>query len=222
MTDSQTLTTSQTLARLWQVIRPNSGYLFLSILMSASVSAIMLFAMERVGATCDLILADAPASVFWPNALLLIVLFAAISVVTLIQIYTMAIVGQRLANDLRSALFSKMTDLPMAYFDAHTTGDLMSRMTNDIDQINTSFSDNLTSVVEAVVNVIGTFIALGCHRFSAVLHSHSHCLAHFQKALRQLPAQPRQPQHLHRRTSLSAEYAHPLRLPRPQSCAVSC
>ena len=195
MTDSQTLTTSQTLARLWQVIRPNSGYLFLSILMSASVSAIMLFAMERVGATCDLILADAPASVFWPNALLLIVLFAAISVVTLIQIYTMAIVGQRLANDLRSALFSKMTDLPMAYFDAHTTGDLMSRMTND---------------------------ALGCHRFSAVLHSHGHCLAHFQKALRQLPAQPRQPQHLHRRTSLSAEYAHPLRLPRPQSCAVSC
>ena len=160
MTDSQTLTTSQTLARLWQVIRPNSGYLFLSILMSASVSAIMLFAMERVGAACDLILADAPASVFWPNALLLIVLFAAISVVTLIQIYTMAIVGQRLANDLRSALFSKMTDLPMAYFDAHTTGDLMSRMTNDIDQINTSFSDNLTSVVEAVVNVIGTFIAM--------------------------------------------------------------
>ena len=76
MTDSQTLTTSQTLARLWQVIRPNSGYLFLSILMSASVSAIMLFAMERVGAACDLILADAPASVFWPNALLLIVLFA--------------------------------------------------------------------------------------------------------------------------------------------------
>lgn len=160
MTDSQTLTTSQTLARLWQVIRPNSGYLFLSILMSASVSAIMLFAMERVGAACDLILANAPASVFWPNALLLIVLFAAISVVTLIQIYTMAIVGQRLANDLRSALFNKMTDLPMAYFDAHTTGDLMSRMTNDIDQINTSFSDNLTSVVEAVVNVIGTFIAM--------------------------------------------------------------
>lgn len=152
--------TIETLRRLWQVIRPNGMYLFLSVLMSAAVSAIMLFAMARVGTVVDLILADAPGHIFWPNVLLLFILFALISIITLIQIYTMAIVGQRLANDLRSALFSKMTALPMAYFDTHTTGDLMSRMTNDIDQINTSFSDNLTSVVEAIVNVIGTFIAM--------------------------------------------------------------
>lgn len=152
--------TIETLRRLWQVIRPNGMYLFLSVLMSASVSAIMLFAMARVGTVVDLILADAPGHIFWPNVLLLFILFALISIITLIQIYTMAIVGQRLANDLRSALFGKMTALPMAYFDTHTTGDLMSRMTNDIDQINTSFSDNLTSVVEAIVNVIGTFIAM--------------------------------------------------------------
>lgn len=160
MSKKSTQTTKATLMRLWQVIRPNRIYLFLSILMSASVSAIMLIAMERVGAIVDLIINGAPAQVFWPNALLLFILFAAISLVTLIQIYTMAIVGQRLANDLRHALFTKMTILPMAYFDAHTTGDLMSRMTNDIDQINTSFSDNLTSVIEAIVNVVGTFLAM--------------------------------------------------------------
>lgn len=152
--------TVETLKRLWKVIRPNGLYLLLSVLMSASVSAIMLFAMARVGTVVDLILADAPGHIFWPNVLLLFVLFALISIITLIQIYAMAIVGQCLANDLRSALFSKMTALPMAYFDTHTTGDLMSRMTNDIDQINTSFSDNLTSVVEAIVNVVGTFIAM--------------------------------------------------------------
>lgn len=152
--------TKTTLTRLWQVIRPNRGYLLLSILMSASVSAIMLVAMERVGVIVDLILSGATAQIFWPNACLLFFLFVTISLATLVQIYTMAIVGQRLANDLRRALFSKMTHLPMAYFDAHTTGDLMSRMTNDIDQINTSFSDNVTSVVEAIVNVVGTFLAM--------------------------------------------------------------
>ena len=160
MTEPHILTTRDTLLRLWQVIRPNWVYLALSVSMSIAVSAIMLVAMARVGLACDLILSGAPGNVFWSNAVLIIVLFAAISVVTLVQIYTMAVVGQRLARDLRAALFAKMCALPMAYFDAQTTGDLMSRMTNDIDQINTSFSENLTSVIEAIVNVAGTFIAM--------------------------------------------------------------
>lgn len=154
------LSTKHTLSRLWSVLKPNKLYLIISILMSISVSAIMLYAMQRVGVIVDLILSGTIAIVFLTQILILFFLFAAISVVTLIQIYTMAIVGQRLANDLRYMLFSKITVLPMSYFDTHTTGDLMSRMTNDIDQINTSFSDNFTSLIEAIVNVIGTFLAM--------------------------------------------------------------
>lgn len=154
------LSTKHTLSRLWSVLKPNKLYLIISILMSISVSAIMLYAMQRVGVIVDLILSGTITTVFLTQILILFFLFAAISVVTLIQIYTMAIVGQRLANDLRYMLFSKITVLPMSYFDTHTTGDLMSRMTNDIDQINTSFSDNFTSLIEAIVNVIGTFLAM--------------------------------------------------------------
>lgn len=154
------LSTRNTLSRLWSVLKPNKLYLFISILMSASVSAIMLYAMQRVGVIVDLILSGTIATIFLTQIIILFFLFAAISVVTLIQIYTMAIVGQRLANDLRYMLFSKVIVLPMSYFDKHTTGDLMSRMTNDIDQINTSFSDNFTSLIEAIVNVIGTFLAM--------------------------------------------------------------
>lgn len=154
------LSTRNTLFRLWSVLKPNKLYLFISILMSASVSAIMLYAMQRVGVIVDLILSGTITTIFLTQIIILFFLFAAISVVTLIQIYTMAIVGQRLANDLRYMLFSKVIVLPMSYFDKHTTGDLMSRMTNDIDQINTSFSDNFTSLIEAIVNVIGTFLAM--------------------------------------------------------------
>lgn len=154
------LSTRHTLSRLWSVLKPNKLYLFISILMSASVSAIMLYAMQRVGVIVDLILSGTITTIFLTQIIILFFLFAAISVVTLIQIYTMAIVGQRLANDLRYMLFSKVIVLPMSYFDKHTTGDLMSRMTNDIDQINTSFSDNFTSLIEAIVNVIGTFLAM--------------------------------------------------------------
>lgn len=154
------LSTRHTLSRLCSVLKPNKLYLFVSTLMSASVSAIMLYAMQRVGVIVDLILSGTITTIFLTQIIILFFLFAAISVVTLIQIYTMAIVGQRLANDLRYMLFSKVIVLPMSYFDKHTTGDLMSRMTNDIDQINTSFSDNFTSLIEAIVNVIGTFLAM--------------------------------------------------------------
>ena len=154
------LSTRNTLSRLWSVLKPNKLYLFISILMSASVSAIMLYAMQHVGVIVDLILSGTITTIFLTQIIILFFLFAAISVVTLIQIYTMAIVGQRLANDLRYMLFSKVIVLPMSYFDKHTTGDLMSRMTNDIDQINTSFSDNFTSLIEVIVNVIGTFLAM--------------------------------------------------------------
>lgn len=153
-------TTTHTLQRLWQFIRPNKWHLFTSVFMSIAVSALTLYAMQLVGESVDLILNETSSTHFLINILVLLALFAFTSAITFIQIYTMAIVGQRLANDLRQALFEKIQTLPIAYHDNHTTGDLMSRMTNDIDQINSSFSDNLTAVVEAIVNVIGTFLAM--------------------------------------------------------------
>lgn len=157
---SNQTSTTHTLKRLWQFIRPNKWQLFTSIVMSIAVSALTLYAMQLVGKSVDFILGCTTARHFWLNIVVLLALFAFTSAITFIQIYTMAIVGQRLANDLRQALFAKIPTLPMSYHDDHTTGDLMSRMTNDIDQINSSFSDNLTAVVEAIVNVIGTFVAM--------------------------------------------------------------
>ena len=157
---SNQTSTTHTLKRLWQFIRPNKWQLFTSIVMSIAVSALTLYAMQLVGKSVDFILGGTTARHFWLNIVVLLALFAFTSAITFIQIYTMAIVGQRLANDLRQALFAKIPTLPMSYHDDHTTGDLMSRMTNDIDQINSSFSDNLTAVVEAIVNVIGTFVAM--------------------------------------------------------------
>lgn len=158
--------TSYTLKQLWQFIQPNKWYLFISIIMSIAVSALTLYAMQLVGESVDLILNNVSTKRFSFNIFLLLMLFAVTSLITFVQIYTMAIVGQHLANDLRQSLFAKIPTLPMTYHDTHTTGDLMSRMTNDIDQINSSFSDNLTAVIEALVNVIGTFIAMSLLSFT--------------------------------------------------------
>lgn len=58
------LSTRHTLSRLWSVLKPNKLYLFVSTLMSASVSAIMLYAMQRVGVIVDLILSGTITTIF--------------------------------------------------------------------------------------------------------------------------------------------------------------
>ena len=58
------LSTRNTLSRLWSVLKPNKLYLFISILMSASVSAIMLYAMQRVGVIVDLILSGTITTIY--------------------------------------------------------------------------------------------------------------------------------------------------------------
>lgn len=66
-------------------------------------------------------------------------------------------IGQRTVARLRSDLFRKMEHLPIAYFDTHQHGDLMSRYTNDIDQISTALTDSLSDMLSSALTLIGIF-----------------------------------------------------------------
>ncbi|MBQ3792386.1 MAG: ABC transporter ATP-binding protein, partial [Clostridia bacterium] len=57
---------------------------------------------------------------------------------------------------LRSDLFSKMQKLPLRYFDANTTGDIMSRYTSDVDNIETMVNNTITSLISGVITIAGT------------------------------------------------------------------
>nr|WP_321402107.1 ABC transporter ATP-binding protein [uncultured Desulfobacter sp.] len=69
-------------------------------------------------------------------------------------------VAQRTAADLRRDLFSNLQKLPLAYFDTHSSGDLMSRLTNDVDNINLVLSQNLIQFFSSIVNVVGMLAAM--------------------------------------------------------------
>lgn len=64
--------------------------------------------------------------------------------------------SQRLVKRLREELFGKIVDLPVRYLDTHSHGDVMSRMTNDVENISTTVSQSLPSLFSGVLTIIGT------------------------------------------------------------------
>ncbi len=79
-------------------------------------------------------------------------------VTTYLQSRLMLSVSLRITEHIRNDLFVKLQTLPVRYFDAHPTGELMSRFTNDIDNIDMMLNSSLTALVSGVVTLVGTFV----------------------------------------------------------------
>ena len=76
---------------------------------------------------------------------------------TYIQYRLLNKIGQRTVNRMRTDLFKKMERLPIKYFDTHQHGDVMSRYTNDIDQISNALTDSLSDMLSSALMVVGIF-----------------------------------------------------------------
>jgi ATP-binding cassette, subfamily B, multidrug efflux pump len=71
-----------------------------------------------------------------------------------VQSAMMASISQKALRDLRQDLFNRLQSLPLSFFDGHTHGDLMSRLTNDIDAINRLIAQNITQLLASVLTVV--------------------------------------------------------------------
>lgn len=75
-----------------------------------------------------------------------------------LQSRLMLSVSQNAIQSIRNDLFSKLQRLPVKYFDSHPTGEIMSRFTNDVDNIDVMLNNSLTSIVSGVISLTGTMI----------------------------------------------------------------
>lgn len=91
-----------------------------------------------------------------------IIILAAVYLVgvaaTYLQARIMLSVSQSAVAQIRNDLFSKLQGLPVRYFDSNPTGEIMSRFTNDIDNIDTMLNNSLTQLFSATITLIGTFV----------------------------------------------------------------
>ncbi len=93
-------------------------------------------------------------------ALLMVVTYLLYNLFQLIAGWIMAKVSQTALRQLSGDLFTHIQTLPVSYFDHHSSGGLMSRLTNDIDAINQAVSQNVTSLVASVLSLIGIMAAM--------------------------------------------------------------
>lgn len=79
----------------------------------------------------------------------------------------MAGVSQQFVNRLRTELFAKLQHLPLAFFDTHESGDIMSRLTNDMDNISGSVAQSVTQLISGILTILGTLFSM--FRLSPIL-----------------------------------------------------
>ena len=88
------------------------------------------------------------------------IVFALYALCSFLLNYIMAKVSQDVITALRDKVNRKMSRLPLKFFDSHSKGDLLSRVTNDIDNINNSFQNNFIQISTSIVTFFGVLIVM--------------------------------------------------------------
>ena len=103
----------------------------------------------------DIIAGEAEGTLLFAVIFMLAV-YLLYSLTQFLQNLISAKLSQKIVKRMREELFGKIVDLPIRYLDSHSHGDVMSRMTNDIENISTTVSQSLPSLFSGVLTIIGT------------------------------------------------------------------
>lgn len=87
-------------------------------------------------------------------------LYAFGAVINYLQGFIITTMIQRLSQRLRRAIATKINRLPLAYFDSHSQGDTLSRVTNDVDTVGQSLNQSLANVISSVIMIIAVLIMM--------------------------------------------------------------
>ena len=92
--------------------------------------------------------------------LLLAILYTISSILSYELSATMIYLSQKIVYTMRKQVFDHLTTLPVNYFDTHATGDIISRISYDIDTVNTTLSHDLLQIGASLVTIIGSLIMM--------------------------------------------------------------
>ena len=156
----------KTLSRLISYFRPEKKYVILlaaAVVLAVSASVI---APSLQSSAIDSLVTGAFEEI--PRILgLMLLAYLIHGSATLLQGFFSARLSQRVIFRLRNELFNKVVSLPIPYLDNHSHGDIMSRMTNDAENVSNVISSSLSSLFSGVLMLVGTIIMM--MRFSIPL-----------------------------------------------------
>ncbi len=147
------------LLRLWGYLYQYKWMALLALLLSLFSNLLALIGPMLSGYAIDAIgLGEGQVqfqTVFY-NCFLMIIFYLLSSLLSYILSILMINLSQKVIFKMRTDVFEKLVDLPVSYFDSHQTGDIISRISYDIDTVNTSLSTDLLQICTSLVTVLGS------------------------------------------------------------------
>jgi len=150
----------RTLARLLPYLSPFKvalGAVFVSVVLYTVLGLVGPYLM---GLAIDRFIATKQLDGLAPLALWMLVAYLLTNLFQAVADWIMADISQRVLKQVRRELFEHLQSLSLSFFDRNPAGELMSRLTNDIDAINQAVSQNVTSLFASVLSMAGILIAM--------------------------------------------------------------
>lgn len=154
-----------TLGKLLKYIGKNKYSVILIIITTIITTILSLLGPTLQGKAIDAItITSERVSVDFDSLVRILVIMAVVylasTAIQIVQGIASAKISQDTVYNMRKDLFRKISYLPISYVDTHAHGDIMSRMTNDVDNISQTLSSSITSLISAVLTLIGAFTML--------------------------------------------------------------
>jgi ATP-binding cassette subfamily B protein len=149
-----------TMARLWGYLSHQKAALLLVSFLVAASAGLTLLGPYLLGRVIDGYILRRDVSGLARLCALMLAVYALSSLLTWAQSYLMAGVAQRAVRDIRRDLFAHVQKLPLRFFDTHAHGDLMSRLTNDVENVNQVLTDSVTGLVSGLLGLVGAAVLM--------------------------------------------------------------
>ncbi|WP_404458790.1 ABC transporter ATP-binding protein [Oceanobacillus kapialis] len=145
-----------TIKRIWSYLAREKFKLFLVILMVVASSGLSLLGPYMIGMAVDDYIVTQESAGLGILLIWLVVIFFLHSLSIFLQNFWMVDIAQNTVYTLRSDLFHQFHRLPISYFDKRQHGELMSRVTNDIDNVNNTLNQSVIQIFSSVLTLFGT------------------------------------------------------------------
>ncbi|WP_129028419.1 ABC transporter ATP-binding protein [Clostridium tetani] len=153
--------TKGTVKRIWQYLKKENKKALWTVVFLVLVTSILgILGPYFIGVAIDKYIAVKNLKGTINIIAILAIIYILTSIFTWIQTYIMVIVSQRTIKDIRGELFSKLQKLSLKFFDNNAHGDIMSRATNDIDNLNNALTQGVVEILTGIITIVGVIIAM--------------------------------------------------------------
>jgi ATP-binding cassette subfamily B multidrug efflux pump len=149
-----------TLMRVWGYLRRQKWGLIGVLLLVTLASGLDLIGPYLMGFAIDKYILKGDLPGLSRLAMLMFSVYLTTALVVWLRVYMMAAVAQRTVRDLRNDLFAHFQTLSLRYIDQHSHGELMSRLTNDVENVSNVLNESVTALISSVLSIVGVAIVM--------------------------------------------------------------